>query len=133
MRGQVGHRLTTLTFPVHDAGKDLLAGLVESLALAHPFDGPRASDEEKAELGLRLEFVVHRLLGAIAKSYSGRASSAATLGILSALLGFVPEPGQGNRVADVSRRLPTPPETWQAADDAAGGPRAPDEGGNTDA
>ncbi len=104
-----GGGAAVLTLAAHGAGEDVLAAIVQALVEAQPDGSPALSDEDQADVGFRLSFVVASLLTAIRGEAPSTMMAAATLGIFGAILGYVPPPGAGRPMPTVVRYLPTPP------------------------
>ena len=98
------------TVQAYCAGEDVMLAIVEALVRAQPDDAPELTEKDVADLALRLSFAVSGILGAVRRDAPGPVIAGATLGVLAAVLGYVPAKGEGRPLKDVVRILPTPPK-----------------------
>ena len=113
-QGQVIRRrvplITASTLAAFGVGEDVMVALVRGLALAQPEGSPAPTDQDVAFLAERVGFAVYGLLGALRRDAPGHVMTGATLGILSALLAYMPGPGEGRTLQQVMDYLPIPPK-----------------------
>ena len=101
--------MTGMTAGAYFVGEDLMLAIVYALARAQPDDAPEPTEKEMAGLASRLSFAVQGILGAVRPEAPGCVTAGATLGVLAAILAYVPPGGEGRRLTEVTSYLPTPP------------------------
>ena len=106
-----GDRISLLTLGLGDR---LMMELVERLALAQPPDVPDLPDDGKKAVVFVVEEILVQLYNLIQKGDSLRTSQNFILGMLTVLIGAVPDQGQGlplgevlERAEDLTNLIPT--------------------------
>ena len=103
------------TAGAYGAGENLLTAVVMALVRAQPKGSPEPTEEQLRNLTLRIGFAVHGLTRAMRPlGAPDHATAAVHLGVLSAVLAFIPEAKKGRTLGDVVRYLPTPPKARPA-------------------
>lgn len=92
------------------AGEDIMLEVVQALGRAQPHESPDLTERDLANLASRLSFAVAGILGALRRDAPGTVLAGATLGVLAAVLAYVPAKGEGRPVTEVTGLLPTPPK-----------------------
>ncbi len=93
--------------PMNALVEDLMIALVEALVRAEPNNAPELTEKDLGILTLRLSFAVGGILWAVRPDQAGRDPAGAALGVLNAVLGYVPAKGEGRPVTEVTDLLPT--------------------------
>lgn len=106
-----------LTGGAYFVGEDIMLAITNALTRAQPHGAPKPTEKDLAKLASRLSFAVSGILGATRRDAPGTVLAGAALGILAAVLAYVPARGQGRRVTDVTNMLPTPPKARRGDSD----------------
>lgn len=106
--------VSAMTAGASFAGEDLMIAIVRGIVRAQPDGAPEPTEKDLAALALRLGFAIQGILMAVRREASGTVTAGATLGVLAAVLAYVPAEGEGRTLDDVVRYLPTPPKAKEA-------------------